>query len=257
MPAVAAIGAIGAWVGSAAAGVATAVGAGSVAAGVGAVAGAVAKGVVIGAVMGAASSAISGGNILEGALRGAAIGGLTAGAFSVAGQATGMWSAADQMAGMGLSEAGSALPETAGMTSTAGTGNIVPADMSSVGGEAIVPTEQMTQVASGMGGGTGGTPVVPAAGGAATPMTAETSRIYAGMGQGTFQGLGQVGASMMEAKETKKLAEWEAKEADRLRSLNQPVEFQSHIAGITPASWWEKYTSTNAPAPRAKRGLLA
>ena len=92
----AAVAAIGAWIGTAAAGTAGAVAVGGALATtvvgtvtVGAIAGAVLEGVVIGAVVGGATSAMSGGDILQGALKGAALGGVTAGVGSYIGGAIG------------------------------------------------------------------------------------------------------------------------------------------------------------------------
>ena len=182
------------------------------------------------------------------------MGGISAGLVSGAGMATGLWDTGAQLAGMGLDA--SAQPLAASGTNvgaSAGTGQIAPpADMSAVPSEAIAPPGQMSKVTTGAAaGGTPGTEPSSAA------MSPETSRIYAGIGQGLSQGLAEVGATKLEADKERELVEWQAKEDERIRNLNQPGEYQTYAARVTPPDWWEKYTQNVTPRPTTKKGLLA
>ncbi len=222
------------------AGAFTAAGAsGAVATAAGAVAATVAKGVVIGAVVGAASSAVQGGNILQGALKGAAVGGLTAGVMSGLGMATGMSTAGEQLAGYGLAQTPSGLapiaeqtPEVVGLLSE----GMTPVDQT-------FPTQTMVQEPTMSVGApapvSAGAPAVPA--GASRPMSEETSRILAGVGQGAAQAYGAQSAAQAETEGARELAEFTEQQRRARIAANVPAEFQAQTANIQIPSWWSRY----------------
>jgi len=223
------------------------VGTGTVGAAVTAVSGAVAVGVTTGAVVGAASAAISGKNIFKGALKGAAIGGLTAGVGSGIGIVTGLAPAASQisaMGGIGGATAGAASTPTASAISgtadswmSAGSNVAKPGILSTAGNAAAgaasipgAPGEKSTGLLDKMFGG----------------MSDEKAKILAGVGQGAFQGLGQVGAAKMEAENSKELAEWTQQKKDLEKANNIPGQFQAQVANIKIPDWWSKYLDPTA-----------
>lgn len=243
--------AVAAWIGSsigaAAGSVAAAVGvsaatAATVTAAVTAVATNVVIGAAVGAVIGGATAAITGGNILDGALKGAAIGGVTAGVVSGLSMATGYASSAEQMAGLGLSDTGAALPEVAtspGALVQGGTGNI------------DIPS---TVTADTLNGGTGAlkdvAPNIASNAGEETAKKGILSRIsdsalsdegIGGILEGGGKALGQVAAAKLESENTMELAEYEAQQ--EALDQSQEDDFTARTAKIEVPEWWNKYSN--------------
>lgn len=211
-------------VGAAVAGFLTASGA---SAGVAAVGGAIAAGAVTGAVVGAATSLITGGNVLEGALKGAAIGGAGGGILSGAGMATGLSTAESQLGAMGAEgfSATTAAPE-------------VGAEVGSIGAETgpyFQPGGAPTAAAAQPG-------LLERAGtfltGGESGISPDRAKIYAGIGQGAFEGLGQAASAKIGADEAKELAQWKEKQIALNRAANIPGTFNASVANITTPDRW-------------------
>ena len=212
---------------------------------VAAVGGAIAVGVVTGAVIGAATSAISGGDVFKGAMKGALVGGVTAGVFSagsmaltsMTGSSVGMGSAAEQLARYGVTSAA-----TQGIEATVDATAFAPGDTPAAADGLLATGAQPAPVP-------GTPPVTPEAG-----MSDSTAKVYAGIGQGAFEGVGKVGAAMMETESNETLAEQKRNDAAAALASNKPGTFETKIANITLPKRWESY---KVPTVQQPAGLLS
>jgi len=197
-------------------------------------------GCVTGAVVGATVALTTGGDVGKGALYGAAIG-------AVGGAVTG-----------GLSSALSAPASATVATTPSAAAPVVGAEtaplLAGASNVAVnVPTMAPAQVAS-----------LTAA---EALKQAGTSQIYAGMGMGTSQAVGQVGAGLIEEKGTKKRSEKEleaerasaserfSRETERIAG-NVPGQFEAQVANVALPDWWDRHLRSNtlnvgllSPAP--------
>jgi hypothetical protein len=198
------------------------------------------NGALIGAVVGAATAAVSGGSILKGALKGAAIGGVSAGfakGFEISAAASMPTKATSATPGIGAGAlTGGPLTEGA-RTALPGT---LEGTTGAASGIANVPTPAMASI--------------PKSTGLLSGLSENTAKIYAGVGEGLFKGLGTVGAQIMKSEGDTELAEYQNK-----MSQNIPAKFQGQVANITvPESWkqnwWDKHLNV---ATYNKNGLLS
>jgi hypothetical protein len=209
------------------------------------------NGALIGAVVGAATAAVSGGSILKGALKGAAIGGVSAGfakGFEISAAASMPTKATSATPGIGAGATTAAQTETSaaltGGPLTEGARTALPGTLEGTTGAASgianVPTPAMASI--------------PKSTGLLSGLSENTAKIYAGVGEGLFKGLGTVGAQIMKSEGDKELAEYQNK-----MSQNIPAKFQGQVANITvPESWkqnwWDKHLNV---ATYNKNGLLS
>jgi len=206
---------------------------------VGTITAAAVTGAIYGAVIGAAGAVMTGGDIFQGALKGAAIGGITGGILKGAGIA------------IGLSPVDAVYTNAAGGTQ-AGAPSIAVS-----GGQAGVPFAEEVGVGS-MEPYTSPVQNQPApgilSGGAPTPPpvaeAASSSRdsILASVTKGAGEGLGLVGYGLLNTDADKEVAEFQAQQEAQVRSQNVPGQFESKIANITPPNWWDKHLNPNVAA---------
>ena len=196
---------------------------------VGAIAGAAAKGAIYGAIIGAGKAAATGENVFDGALKGAAYGGITAGVFSgasMAGEAMfGVGSsAAEQMATMGLSATGAALPET------------IPT------GQGILAQDVGEAVQS------FNAPAISTAKDAVTPVFEEpikkgllsgvSKEVKAGMATGAFTAAGNVLSANAAASTARELAEQRRLEDEERVRENRPGILEGYKQRLNPPDRW-------------------
>jgi len=192
---------------------------------VAAVVGTAAIGAVSGAVIGAAVAAIQGEDILDGALSGAAYGGITAGVVSTFGQITDTWTASDQLSGMGWEAPTDKIKDTV-------SNNLLPTD-NSYDGHAI-------DFAGNTPGILNTTPTTSSKG-----MSDSTAKILAGVGQGAAAGAGEYLAAGTAADSAQELLDQQTQiDKDKI-AANQPSgTFEAKTANITVKSWWDEHMNT-------------
>lgn len=209
-------------------------------------------GAVIGAAIGGGAAALTGGDIGKGALMGA-LGGAVSGGVAgyVQGTSAGA-GASGAAAGPALDGSGAAIDAAMGEHGYAYSAADLPP---------ISETAPKTGLLSSAGGAApqaappaAGT--VPAAGSSMSP---EKAQIYAGIGKGLFEGVGKVGAAMIEGKSEEKRFEREL-EAERERiARNQPGTWERRVLNISVPQRWENafasLTKYSAPLYENK-GLL-
>jgi hypothetical protein len=168
---------------------------------------------VVGAIVGGATALISGGDIgdiFEGALKGAAIAGVTAGVVSYAGIATKTFSAAEVLKATG------AAPSAGVGAEAAPAGNPNAANILA-GGDV-----------------------------ATTGMSDAKALLLSGLGQGVSTGISEVGAAKATGEYAKEAAATAAA-ADRARiDANVAGEFQPQVADVKTPGWWDKYLVKDA-----------
>ena len=186
---------------------------------VAAVVGTAAIGAVSGAVIGAAVAAIQGEDILDGALSGAAYGGITAGVVSTIGQLSGVesFSAKNQLSDMGWEDPNKKIADSIFPTGTSNLDGTTTLDNG--GTQGLLNT---------------GSNIKPTD----TGMSDSTAKILAGVGQGAAAGAGEYLAAGTAADSAQELLDQQTQiDKDKI-AANQPSgTFEAKTANITVKSW--------------------
>ena len=208
---------------------------------------AVINGAIVGCVIGAASAAISGQSILRGALKGAAIGGVTAGIARGIQISASAQTVAKVPSATAASEGVTAATETptAALAGSQTDKALLPGNLGTTSQNiANVPTSTMSAAS---------TPTAKS--GLLSGVSDGAAKIYAGVGEGLFSGLGTVGAQMIKSESDKEIAEYKAKMSESI-----PSKFEAQTVNVTPPSnwssqnWWDKHLNTSS---YNKNGLLS
>jgi len=232
---------------------------------------AVVQGAIIGAVVGAASSVATGGNIFEGALKGAVIGGVSAGVLKGAGIAVSGTAAAEASHAAALASANAA--DVAGKTAY-DVGTTAGADASTVPGVSqAIGTKQAAE--AGVNATTpvqqplisSSAPVDPSK--LAKPGILESMKegltskeAMAGLTEGVGKGIFTVAAASSGESANKKLMNQKLESEARQRAASQPISYNQRIANIknpmvniniTAPSWTRYFEATDTGL---KKGLL-
>jgi hypothetical protein len=175
---------------------------------VAAVAGSALAGATTGAVVGAATSALQGGNILDGALKGAAYGGISAGVVSSLGQLSGAESmtASSQLKKMGY----------------APTVDYEPGPYIDTPDPDKIPESSYAKSDS--------------------KFSPETSKILSGVGQGLSEGAMNYLAAQEESDAAKEQAATTQENKKDLIRFNQPGDILSQqTANVNVSTWWDRH----------------
>ena len=196
---------------------------------VGAVAGSVATGIVTGAVVGAGVALVTGGDVLDGALKGAAVGGIGGAIYSGFGIMTGSNPATDQLAAFGVDgySKGGGAPSKKFTASDK------------------FPTGQSTENGTTRGGGL--TPEVQAK--KDQLFSDNTAKIIGGILEGGAEGWLTKQAAEDEVEGAKELAQWNLQQENLKMAANVPSEFKAQTANIQIPNWWKNYLNTQQQQP--------
>lgn len=215
---------------------------------VGAVVGEAVIGAASGAVVGAAIAAINGDDILDGALMGAAYGGLAAGVVSGFGQVTGTDPASTQLDRMGIDR-------TPSSNSNASTTSdlqyeVAPENYTPINSNSTAITSAKTA----------SDPDIPPKNSSFWKSDAG-AKIIAGIGQGAATGAANYLAAGAAADANKELAQQESsiREAERKAKIadNRPGQiYESQVANIKIKDWWNEKFNKLAPAKMQSQGIL-
>lgn len=218
-----------------------------VAAAAGAVATAVVSGAIVGAVVGAGVAIVSGEDPLKGALRGGLIGGVSGGVM--------------KGVGMGINAAMSTGTSTATNVGTSAAVTPPPVDVAQKIGESANNAAQGATTTNTVANTTGQaaqnqgllSKTMGFFGGSAKDLTDSEklarSNVMAGIGQGVFEGISNVGAAKISSDEAKELAQWKEKQIALNRANNRPGEFKASELQIKLPDRWN--------ANLKRKGLLA